>query len=68
MKTVSRFQIATIQVKRLLTGAPLIHCWADGLDEAGTGSGASCMRAWGHWGRHDFVPDDRIGFSFREEP
>lgn len=54
------------QAGRLLTRKPLVHCWADGPDgwETESGISSTCMRAWGHLGRHEFVPDSTIGLTF----
>ena len=46
-----------IQVKRWITRRSLVHCWADG-------DGSTCMRAWGHLGAHEFVPDSEITMAF----
>lgn len=50
-------------VVRFVKGEPLIHCWADARDQYY--NGYSCMRANGHLGACDFVPDHDIGVSFQ---
>jgi hypothetical protein len=55
------------QFQRFIRGQPLIHCWAVGPHDQ-QDIGSTCMRAWGHWGKHEFVSDSEIGVSFAEQP
>jgi hypothetical protein len=47
-----------VQLRRLLTGKALVHCWTDNPEDAAV----TCLRAWGHWGAHEWTADDEIRF------
>lgn len=58
-----------MQVTRIVRGVGPVHCWQDGpswLDqpEMEVGASSTCMRALGHLGKHDFIPDGGIGVTF----
>jgi len=49
-----------LQLRRLIIGKPLVHCWDDSDD-----SNSTCMRALGHLGKHVYIPDSEIIVSFK---
>lgn len=40
----------------------MLHCWADGVDDVF--NHYTCMRAAGHFGKHDMQPDNEVVVSF----
>lgn len=48
---------------RVHLGRKVVHCWADD-PSCHYPDGATCLRRWGHLGRHAYVDDDDINVQF----